>query len=413
MPCLFPATRAAALERLAAFLESAPLYAAERNYVRPGHPNVSRLSPAIRHRLLTEEEVVRATVARHPFRAVEKFLQETLWRGYWKGWLERHPQVWRDYLAACREITADPEQCAVAGGRSGCGIMDAFARELEETGYLHNHARMWWASFWIHHRGLPWQAGARHFFDRLLDADPASNTLSWRWVAGLQTPGKTYLATDENIRKYCAPELLHAAGGAALGRPPRPPRAVPCGAAAEPPRNTREEPAQDWREMGGPGGLRDFREPVALLLHDEDMSVETGPLASLKPVLIAHLAPGAASPGTPRAAWLETARADAAERARGWFGCEAARCETAEEAAEKAAAAGARVLVMAGLFTGPLDDLLRAAQPALRAMGIRIASVPRPWDVALAPHAARGFFPFWKKAGAAIEKGGADGLLRL
>ena len=75
-------------------------------------------------------------------------------------------------------------------------------RELIETGYLHNHARMWYASIWIHTLKLPWTLGAAFFLTHLLDGDPASNTLSWRWVAGLHTPGKTYLARPDNIRKY-------------------------------------------------------------------------------------------------------------------------------------------------------------------------------------------------------------------
>ena len=60
---------------------------------------------------------------------------------------------------------------------------------------------MWFASIWIHTLNLPWQLGA-DFFKNLLDGDPASNTLSWRWVAGLHTQGKCYLATENNIKKF-------------------------------------------------------------------------------------------------------------------------------------------------------------------------------------------------------------------
>ncbi|MFM8229892.1 MAG: FAD-binding domain-containing protein, partial [Chthoniobacterales bacterium] len=194
----FPATRQGALQRLEEFLDEAPRYAARRNYVLPGHPQVSRLSAAIRRRLITESEVVEATLRRYPFRAVEKFLQEVLWRSYWKGWLEMRPQMWRSYAAAVRGAKSSEDARAVVEGRSRSGIMNHFARELLETGYMHNHARMWWTSYWIHHCRLPWEFGADHFFRHLLDADPASNTLSWRWVAGLQTRGKTYLATAQN-----------------------------------------------------------------------------------------------------------------------------------------------------------------------------------------------------------------------
>ena len=117
----FPATRQSALQRLDDFLEEAPHYAARRNHVLPGHPQVSRLSAALRHRLVTEAEVVEAALRKYPFRLVEKFLQEVLWRGYWKGWLESRPRVWDCYgvpsersedpgdaevAAACREVAA-------------------------------------------------------------------------------------------------------------------------------------------------------------------------------------------------------------------------------------------------------------------------------------------------------------------
>ena len=91
--------------------------------------------------------------------------------------------------------------------------MDRFARELIATGYLHNHARMWWASFWVHVERLPWELGADFFFRHLLDADPASNTLSWRWVAGLQTRGKSYLVRRSNLRRFADPSLLEDESG--------------------------------------------------------------------------------------------------------------------------------------------------------------------------------------------------------
>jgi deoxyribodipyrimidine photo-lyase len=106
-----------------------------------------------------------SALQKYPLRVVEKFLQEVLWRGYWKGWLERRPRVWDGHGAS--DTAVDPEVAAarreVATGRSPSGIMNHFARELLEIGYLHNHARMWWASYWIHHCRLPWELGARHF----------------------------------------------------------------------------------------------------------------------------------------------------------------------------------------------------------------------------------------------------------
>ncbi|MCA1943125.1 MAG: hypothetical protein LDL15_05910, partial [Yonghaparkia sp.] len=205
------ATRAAGLARLADFVPRAGrAYAAERNADHgPGdRSNVSTLSPWVRHRLVTERELAAAVLERHSLSAAEKFVQEVYWRTYWKGWLERRPSVWTRYAASVAP-TLDTLSAAdrttyddAVAGRTGIDGFDHWARELVETGYLHNHARMWFASIWIFTLRLPWQLGADFFLRHLLDGDPASNTLSWRWVAGLQTVGKTYLATADNIARY-------------------------------------------------------------------------------------------------------------------------------------------------------------------------------------------------------------------
>ena len=123
------------------------------------------------------------------------------------------PQVWIDANSELSQLSARGYDDAVQG-RTGIDAFDFWVTELRSTGYLHNHARMWFASIWIHTLKLPWKLGARFFFDHLLDADSAVNTLSWRWVAGLQTRGKFYMASQENIRKYSggrfAPEGLAA-----------------------------------------------------------------------------------------------------------------------------------------------------------------------------------------------------------
>ncbi len=87
-------------------------------------------------------------------------------------------------------------------GKTGIKCFDSWVNELRDRNYLHNHTRMWFASIWIFTLELPWQLGARFFMRHLLDGDAASNTLSWRWVAGLQTPGKHYLARSNNISRY-------------------------------------------------------------------------------------------------------------------------------------------------------------------------------------------------------------------
>ncbi|SDT89418.1 FAD-binding domain-containing protein [Stappia sp. ES.058] len=210
---LFPPTRAEATARLAAFLPHAgKTYAKLRNHdPGPDAPShVSRLSPYVRHRVLTEAELVRAAVDRHGEGPAEKFIQEVFWRTYWKGWLELRPGVWDAYCedrdTARIEVAGDSylaEHLARAEeARTGIDCFDHWVRELVETGYLHNHARMWFASIWIFTLKLPWELGADFFLRHLLDGDPASNTLSWRWVGGLQTRGKTYLARADNIAAH-------------------------------------------------------------------------------------------------------------------------------------------------------------------------------------------------------------------
>ena len=211
-------TRARALELLADFLPRAGRdYQNNRNLDRgrDGHSFVSRLSPYVRHRILSEEELISNVLTSHSRSAAFKFIQEIFWRTYWKGWLEHRPAVWDRFEVEVQSEFAKLELVPVKnkifeqaiGGSTEIAIFNSWVNELKETGYLHNHARMWFASIWIFTLRLPWQLGADFFYNHLLDGDPASNTLGWRWVAGLQTAGKTYLATDSNIRKNAAQRL--------------------------------------------------------------------------------------------------------------------------------------------------------------------------------------------------------------
>jgi len=211
-PAIIP-TREAGLERLKAFLPSAGKeYAAFRNYDlgQEKHPNVSMLSPYIRHRVLTETEVLKSVLQSHSPKSAEKFIQEIFWRTYWKGWLEMRPTVWAEYCSKLNKLYDQLQTQSglrkswedACTGNTGIDCFDSWAKELFETGYLHNHSRMWFASIWIHTLELPWELGADFFLRHLLDADPASNTLSWRWVGGAQTIGKTYMASAQNIQKF-------------------------------------------------------------------------------------------------------------------------------------------------------------------------------------------------------------------
>ena len=202
-------TRTHALSRLREFTPEVSRYSAVRNYARPGNVGVSRLSPYLRHRLISEEEIISAVTFNGTFDVAEKYIQEVVWRTYWKGALHRTPGLWSSYEERLNHLSrVEPSETwsslyeAAQAGNTHLPYFNEWIRELTATGYLHNHVRMWFASIWVFTFKIPWQLGAAFMYQHLLDGDPASNTLSWRWVAGLHTKGKTYLARADNITKY-------------------------------------------------------------------------------------------------------------------------------------------------------------------------------------------------------------------
>ena len=168
--------------------------------------NISCLSPYITHGILTELEVMKLSLKKHSFVKIEKFIQEVLWRVYWKGWLELRPNVWTDYIIELnklkQEFRDNKDYLNAIEGKTNIECFNTWVNELKNHNYLHNHARMWFASIWIFTLGLPWQLGAEFFMKYLFDGDSASNTLGWRWVAGVQTKGKNYVASEWNIKKF-------------------------------------------------------------------------------------------------------------------------------------------------------------------------------------------------------------------
>ena len=395
-PLAFLPTRPAALARLEEFLPAAGRYAAERNFVRAGHQDVSRLSPWVQKRLLLESEIVAAATRRWSFPAVEKFVQEVYWRTYWKGWLEQRPAAWSRWCEAIPRLRSslNSEQRtaweAAIGGKTGIAGFDAWAQELVATGYLHNHARMWFASIWIFTLRLPWELGAAFFFEHLLDGDVASNTLSWRWVAGLQTPGKTYLARADNIAHYT--DGVHAPESGQL---------------ASAPLNLKEEPLPKvaaWTEDAAAVALLPMYERVGLWLHPEDLAVEQGELAHLKitainaswPTSIAVRAGWSDKVST----WTQAALRDGATRAGSHFGAEVAAEETSDLAMTLVAWAQTnqlQAIVAYRPFIGPWLAEALALETALATAGIRVIWRRRAWDTEHFPHATRGYFPFWEK----------------
>lgn len=400
----FTPTRAAGLTAMQAFMPMmGHRYENGRNYDRgPGqHKDVSTLSPYIRRRLITEAEVVAAALEAHGPDVAGKFIEEVIWRGYFKGWLERRPQVWDSYVhglngdlaALKRDRSLRRDVKAAQNAQTGIACFDAWAQELVETGYLHNHARMWFASIWIFTLGLPWRLGADFLYRHLLDGDAASNTLGWRWVAGLHTRGKPYPARAQNIATFTggrfAPnhdDLAEVDQGLETTEPDGLPNVQP---------------------------LRDVSVartgvPTAVVITDEDCRIEEFDLSQLDLCGTATLAGGALRSPLPVAdhvlAFEKGALADAASRA--------SVSPTQLEATDPqvlmdwAADAGAAQIFTPFVTRGPLRDWFNRAAPVLAKRGITLCEQRRDWDTAIWPHATAGFFKVRKHIPHILEQTG-------
>jgi deoxyribodipyrimidine photo-lyase len=394
-----PPTRAAGLSRLAAFAPAmGSRYASGRNHDRgpQDRHNVSVLSAHVRHRLVLEEELVSAALSRFTLSTAEKFVQEVCWRTYWKGWLESRPSVWTAYEAdrdtALQKVEASGSlrkaYRAACEGRTGIDAFDAWARELADTGYLHNHTRMWFASIWIWTLNLPWELGADLFLHHLADADAASNTLSWRWVAGLHTPGKTYLARPDNIATYTSgrfrPDDLARFADPVEGYAN--PAPLPL-------------PAPDKRPQGR----------VLLWLTEEDLSPETWTLTGCDIVALAGtLSPQARSPmgvGTSARTFTEGALTDALARASRHFGLPVPPAPLeASGLARLARSASADTIVTGFPPVGWVRPMVEATRKSLAAEGISLLTVRRNWDEAFWPHARKGFFALKEQIPAILSR---------
>ncbi len=400
----FPFTRAEALERLDQFVPLAGrAYAERRNFDegRGGHRHVSRLSAALRRRLLGEEEVIAAVLAAHPLADAEKFIAEVCWRTYWKGWLEQRPALWATHLdelggaraALGRDRLLAERHAAAIDGRTGIAAFDAWAQELRDTGYLHNWARMQFASIWLFTLRLPIALGIAHTQAQFIDADPASNTLSWRWAAGAHTPGKTYLADAARIAAMTRGRL--SASGLAT-----------------------RDCAVDTAPSPAAGLLRSPRAidpalPSLLLLTRDDLSLDAAPSGRLTGNLGGCDIRGVAlleeqgEAGAPAVALSARASADALARAAARFACPALPpLADGAAMATAASAAGARQIIMPFATTGPTRDAITAALPALDAGGIAVGEVQRRWDAAAWPYCGKGFFALKQHIPALIEAAG-------
>ena len=208
MPEDIAPTLDAARERLAAVRPAA--YARTRNAIDGA---VTGLSPYITHGLLSLRDVLASVDARHPLDVQHKFVFELGWREYFRHvWQHRGDGILQSLHAGplpdaayATELPAD-----IRSGCTGVPAIDAAVRSLHATGTLHNHARMWLASYVVHLRKVHWRAGADWLYGHLLDGDLASNHLSWQWVAGSGSR-KPYLFNAENVARY-APASWHSPG---------------------------------------------------------------------------------------------------------------------------------------------------------------------------------------------------------
>lgn len=386
----FSSSREAALRQLAAFVpQSGRAYADRRNYDFGAgkHAAVSQLSPCIRHRLVLEEEVVAAVLTRFAPSTAEKFIQEVFWRTYWKGWLEQRPAVWatyqQDLASAVSQLSADQSvektYEKATTGKTGIDAFDAWTIELLETGYMHNHARMWFASIWIFTLKLPWQLGADFFYRNLLDGDPASNTLSWRWVGGLHTRGKTYLARSSNIHTYTNERFQPQ--GLAGSAPPLEFDDVPAIMSIKP----RQSITNDG--------------PFVLLVTEEDMAPETltsGSPRAVVGVQLTHLRSTAdVSPNV--LSFVAGALSDTLVRAKAHFKVQEAEILSMTDTGYVIAvlkANGCRTLVTAYAAVGPVATWLDRLEDDMKSQGLELIRLRRDYDEMCWPHAKKGFFPF-------------------
>lgn len=387
----FPPTVKAAHDRLSAFAPRAgAAYAHGRNHDLGGieRNHVSALSPYLKVRLPDEATIARAVLTQHDAETADRFLAEVFWRTYWKGWMEMRPAVWDMYLSDIKWLRDDVQTQsglrarweAACNGDTGIAPFDHWARELARTHYLHNHARMWFASIWIFTLKLPWQLGADFFLRHLLDGDAAVNTLSWRWVAGIQTRGKTYLADPANIAQYTGGRFAPPTGLATQAQEVPYPEAPPAA----------DLPAVDDAPPAGRYGL---------ILHEDDI-VAPPFVAGTPPSGRVFLQAGAA-----QSPWHMAPEVAAFRQALAVDACPGLNpsdvVRTAQDLHRWAVDNRLESLLVPYAPVGPTREVLedyRALRDALP-----VSEHRRPLDSAAWPLATKGFFRFRKHIPGLIE----------
>ena len=383
----FEPTRQAGIARLKKFItRTGAHYASQRNYdYGPTNRNsVSALSPWIKHRLITQEEVLTQTLAHHSLSASMKFVQEVFWRSYFKGWMEQHPSVWHSYLnsleaafeALERNKFRKTDYDEAIAGRTGIDCFDHWCDELKETGYLHNHARMWFASIWIFTLRLPWELGADFFLNHLIDGDAAANTLSWRWVGGLHTKGKSYLARPSNIAQFTDG------------------RFDPVGQLSP----TAEPLIEDMDHPYVPLSLAQPmpQDEYVLLITSEDCQPESFTTGAQIGVL-GLLSATDPKQSTQVRAFEKGAVQDAISRSSQTLATVATTQDWGAALIEAAQKAGTNQIITPWAAIGPIATQLDATKAALEKAGIHVHQQQRTYDTLTWPHATKGFFKLKKK----------------
>ena len=384
-------SREEALLLLAAFLPKAGTsYTRNRNFdLGAGqHKHVSQLSAYIKRRIITEEDVLKKVLSAHSLNEAGKFIDEIFWRTYFKGWLESRPHIWMQYCADVHHLTHELQTqsglrdrwAAACLGETGIDCFDAWAKELAETGYLHNHARMWFASIWVYTLQLPWQLGADFFLRHLLDGDAASNTLSWRWVVGLHSVGKTYLARAENIQRFTNGRF--APKGLAQVAPPLNDTASTMAPKIIDPPN----PYLEGRKTG-------------LLLHSDDLNIahltqysDCIASATYRPVDA-----GTMLVSSPKLHEFNNAALDAATKR--WKPNLLNCCDvtTPEGILSWALENKLEQIVTPYAAVGNTSQMLEKCKHLLSNHGVQLTQVMREYDIFSWPYATKGFFKFREK----------------
>jgi deoxyribodipyrimidine photo-lyase len=349
---------------------------------------VSQLSAYIKRRIITEEDVLKKVLSAHTLNEAGKFIDEIFWRTYFKGWLESRPHIWMQYCADVHHLTHELQTqsglrdrwAAACLGETGIDCFDAWAKELAETGYLHNHARMWFASIWVYTLQLPWQLGADFFLRHLLDGDAASNTLSWRWVVGLHSVGKTYLARAENIQRFTNGRF--APKGLAQVAPPLNDTASTMAPKIIDPPN----PYLEGRKTG-------------LLLHSDDLNIAhlTHRSDCIASAAYRPVDTGTMLVSSPKLLEFNNAALDAATKR--WKPNLLNCCDvtTPEGILSWALENKLEQIITPYAAVGNTSQMLEKCKRLLSNHGVQLTQVMREYDIISWPYATKGFFKFREK----------------